>query len=262
MPWAMDATRHSSSGPSGRLRALCLALLSPLLCAWRPYETLDGPVTPTGQLAIEWGAMHLQIRQPSLSLAAPHLLLRLGVTPKLELGLRGQYLHSIGDGAAPWRSDTARGTVGVYGKWELITGGTGPSVWQRPAISILGGVNFLSVESVWGLELRAASSLCIGPVLTHMNIGFEHNGRSGVIVGAVVSVPLPFGLTPAVEASGVVRFSPTPSQGSVMLSLTQTLGSLPFVLDLGVRRGLTASTPDWSVLLGVTMRMKLWRPPL
>jgi hypothetical protein len=264
MPWgadakAMDATRHSSHA---RLRALCLALLTPLLCAWRPYESVDGPVTPTGQLAIEWGALHLQIRQPQLSLAAPQLLARLGVTPKLEIGVRGHYRLTLRDSAMPWDSGLGAGSFGAYGKWELISGSATQSNWSRPAISILGGVDFLTAQAVWGLEARLAGTLWIGPVMTHLNIGFEHRGGPGVLVGAVVGVPLSFGLTPAVEASGLVRFNPNPSQASVLFSLTQTLGKLPFVLDVGLRRGLTAGVPEWTVLGGVTMRLTLWRPAL
>jgi hypothetical protein len=251
----MDATRHSSL-----VRALCLALLTPLLAAWRPYESVDGPVTPAGQMAIEWGALQLQIRQPQLSLAAPQLLVRLGVTQKLEIGLRGQYRLTLRDSATPWDSGLAAGSAGAYGKWELITGSSAQSNWQRPAISILGGVSFLTTEATWGLEARLAGSMWIGPVLTHLNLGFEHNGHPGVLVGAVVAVPLSFGLTPAVEVSGLIRFSPNPSQASLLFSFTQSLGSLPFVLDVGVRRGLTPATPEWTVIAGVTMRLKIWRP--
>jgi hypothetical protein len=212
-------------------------------------------------MAIEWGALALQIKQPQLVLGMPQVLARLGVTQKLEVGLRGTYRLTVAGGGTPWDKGVAGGTFGAYGKWELITGSAGRTGMPRPAISILGGVDFLTAQSIWGLEARLAGSMWIGPVLTHLNIGFKHDGGPGVLVGSVVSVPLSMGLTPAVEMSGEIRFSPQPSQASVLFSLTQTLGQLPFVADVALRRGLTAATPEWAVTAGVTMRLRLWRPP-
>ncbi len=243
---------------SAYLGALGLLLL-PVLCAWRPYETIDGTTTPPGLIAAEWGVATLEVRGPLLTLAAPQLLVRLGASDRVEVGVRGVYRDTFLRGQAPWQGGTAAGDVGVYGKWVVIAGGMQNPRWARPSVALLGGVQFLTEQSLWALDARAAGSVQIGPVLLHANIGFHEDRGRGVIAGAVASVPLAHGLTPAAEVSGEVRFG-EPSRASVLLGLVYPIPGVPITADLAARRGMTPGTPDWMVLGGLTLQLRVFQP--
>lgn len=239
---------------------ILLLFFLPFVAAWRPYETVDAAATPAGQVAMEWGALTVDIGSSRWTLAAPQLLARLGAGRGLEVGLRGSYRLAMPGGKPAWEGTAVASTVGLYGKWELISGAASRSSWPRPGVSLLGGVHVLGEEAPWGLDLRGAGSLWVGPVFIHLNIGFQHHGQPGVLVGSVLTLPLSCGLTPAVEISGEVRFGERPSAASALLSFTQRLRDLPLLVDVAVRRGLTAGSADWTVTSGLTMMLQAWGP--
>jgi hypothetical protein len=246
--------------PLDRLRALALLLLLPFAAAWRPYDTADGSTTPQGLVAVEWGLVTFQIQEPRITLALPQLLARVGLGQNLELGVRGVYRLSFDRGRSPWDHGMSAGDVGAYGKWVLVSGSMQNTSWVRPSVALLAGVQFLTETSLWALDARAAGSLFIGPVLVHLNVGFHQSHRPGVLAGAVLCVPLSFGLTPAVEMSGEVRFGPEQSQASVLFALTQAIPGAPINVDLALRRGLTGGTPDWSATAGLTLQVRAFKP--
>lgn len=246
--------------PHHHLRALALLLLLPFAAAWRPYDTADGSTTPQGIIAVEWGLVTFQIREPRITLALPQVLARIGLGQRVELGVRGTYRLSFDRGRSPWDEGMSAGDVGAYGKWVLVSGSMQNASWVRPSVALLAGAQFLTETSVWALDARAAGSLSIGPVLVHLNAGFHQSQSPGVLVGAVLCVPLTFGLTPAVEMSGEVRFGPEHSQASVLFALTQALPGAPISVDVALRRGLTTGTPDWIATAGLTLQVRAWHP--
>lgn len=239
---------------------LLLAALLPFLGAWRPYETADGTSTPPGLVAVEWGVATVGLHEHRMTLALPELLARVGVSNQIEAGVRGSYRMTMPRGQTPWEGSVAAGDLGIYGKWVLISGAMQNPSWVRPSVALLGGASFLSAESLWSLDARVTGSLFIGPVLLHANLGFHQNRTPGVIAGAVIAMPLSFGLTPAIELSGEVRFGTNPSIASVLFGLSQGVRGLPLSIDLAVRRGITAGSPEWLVTTGVTMQLRVWQP--
>lgn len=232
----------------------------PALTAMRPYETIDGGTVDKGTAVIEWGMVDLQLRPEQTSMIFPEVLARLGVLRQFELGVSGAYRAIGSGGAAPWAGNFAVGDFGLYGKWAVVPGVLHNASWIRPSVSVSGGAQFYTAESLWSLQSRLAGTFVIGPVMTHVNIGFHYENHARVTVGAVVNVPLWFGLTPGVEMSGEVRYGAHPSAAGILLGLSQALPRVPLILDAGVRRALTSGTPDWSVLFGISMKMRMWRP--
>jgi hypothetical protein len=243
---------------TARVPSLLLALLLPFLGAWRPYDTMESQTPPPGHLAVEWGLFALHLKEPHRTLALPDVRLRLAASQRIEVGLRGVYRTDFVQGQLPHEGQIRAADLGLYGKWVLISGVLQNRNWIRPSISVLGGVRFLTHRGLWGMDTRLAGSFLIGPVVTHLNIGYQHDLTSAVLCGAVVAVPLPFGLTPAAEVSGEVHFG-EPSLASAMVALTQALPWYPISVDVAVRRGLTAATPDWQVTAGLTLHLRLFR---
>src|SRR5207253_1095737 len=111
--------------------------------------------------------------------------------------VHGTYRASMRVGQVPWDGVVSAGDIGFYGKLVLIAGGMQNPKWARPSVALLGGAQFLSTDSAWALDARLAGSIRIGPVLTHLNMGYHHQAQSRVTVGTVVMVPLQMGLAPA-----------------------------------------------------------------
>lgn len=243
--------------------------LLPLLTGFRPFESFDGPTTPPGTVGIEWGALAWQIHEGDdrSALTMPQVLLRTGLSQRLELGLTGQYQFRGAVAAAPWQAQALASQLGLYGKLLLIGDQRArvphPShgayqTLERPAISLLVGGYFLEELSLWGVQARAAGSMAIGPVQIHLNAGFHYDSYARVSLGALCLWPLRFGLAPLLEFSGEVRLSHAAS-ASVLLGVQQALPWMPVKVDLAVRRALAAGAADWSVLLGATMELRFRR---
>lgn len=257
----MEPSQPSSQirRPQPCLGRLWLLPLLPLLTALRPVESFDGTTTPPGAMAIEWGALGWQRHGDRSSLVAPQLLVRLGLTPRLELGALGAYRFAGPAAQPPWGQEARAGEVGLYGKLQILPGLVEEGRLHGPAAALMGGAMFLTEQSTWAAHGRVAGSMGIGPVLAHLNLGFRYDATARVVLGAVVAAPLSFGLTPLLEVSGEVRFG-QPSRASLQVGLTQELRGAPLQVDLALGRGLSEGAPEWTITAGLTATLRLWRP--
>lgn len=239
-------------------RLLCIAafiavLLAPKeAAAYRPFESTDADVVKRGALEIELGPLTVERDDGRTAYIAPSLVANYGLTDKLEFV--GEFeLERAPDES--WRF----ADPGVFLKALLKEG----ALQDRSGLSIAAEVGALLPESgapdqVGGNDLGGEAVLIASGALAsftyHVNLGggVDRDGSAFWTWGVIGELSVSDELTLAVEVAAEDAAGAAPDR-SVLLGARFQPRESSIVLDLGVRRGLSSASPDWTATAGLTV---------
>ncbi len=227
--------------------------------AYRPFTTEDAGVAGKGVAQLELSWDHLRWRNGD----EEHLLLAAaiyGLTDRLELSL--EIPHLIRD---PADDDSHAGIadVSLVGKYLLLR-----ETETRPALAVKGVVKTNSGNAEqglgsgdWDVGGAVAVSKTLGRLALHAMLGYTVVGDGGnddVRNIALYGVAADYRVTGAFHLVAEVAGNQHPDRTvrtdpvSVLVGVTYALLE-SWVIDAGVRRGVTRSAPAWDVFTGLSL---------
>lgn len=215
--------------------------------AYRPFVSTDAAVTKEGKWRYELGFFKISYDEDEI--IAPSHRLIYGVLKNWELGHEFDVqVYKEGKG----RDGELKNPV-VYLKSVVREG-----ILQNQQRVSFGGIFAVllpsTVEGERDVGLRG-SALISGRIsnwVYHLNVGgeldrkdFDPNG----IWGVILEYPFRGKFRMVGEVNGIVK-SHGPSDNSGLIGSIWKIGTVD--LDLGIRKGLSNTTPDWELTTGIT----------
>jgi hypothetical protein len=230
----------------------------------RPDLTTSAEVVPAGALQIETGLEYARERVgggPTERQLSVQGVLRLGLTPALEISIEGEpflWLRAAAD-------DRGSGDYTLGLKYRFLApapDGGGPALALKPFVKLptareplgserpdFGALLLMSVALPWGLSLDA-------------NAGVAAIGQrrpEGFIPQGIASASLSWAVTERLSTITEL-FLATKEERGGRDSLLTTVALLYRVtprlaLDAGMRTTITGQGPDWSAFIGLSVRL-------
>ncbi len=230
----------------------------------RPDLTTSAEIVPAGALQIETGLEYARERVgggPAERQFSVQGVLRLGLTPSLEISIEGEpfvWLRAAED-------DHGSGdyTLGLKYRFHAPSPeGGGPALALKPFVKLptarepigserpdFGALLLMSIALPWGLSLDA-------------NAGVAAIGQrrpEGFIPQGIVSASLSWAVTERLSTITELFFSTKDERGgrdSLLTTVALMYRVTPrLAVDAGMRTTLTGRGPDWSALIGLSVRL-------
>jgi hypothetical protein len=240
---------------ASRPRGLALAALA-LLCArparaYRPFFSTDADVATYRTIEAEIGYFGLQRQNGSTHGQTPQVVMNYGFIPDFEAV--GQFYADEPPGGAPARFFDDELSVKNVLRDGVLQGKTGPSVAMESVLLVPGSEG--EDQPRFGWEESAILSHKLRDLTFHWNasLGFDQTaGLPFVALGLIGEKPLTASLRAVSELFSEDVRNQTPDN-SVLAGLIWESGWRDAAFDLGVRRGLSAAAPLWSVTAGISI---------
>ena len=214
--------------------------------AYRPFVSTDAAVADPRELEIELGALTVDRSGHENTFTAPSVVLNYGFLERFELVAEGQ----LQEGATTELIEPALSVKGLL-REGVLQDKEGPSVAVEAGLLLPSTVRG---EHGTGFEATGIVSGRVAPVTVHLNAGGgvdRSESRPFGTWGLIGEVPLTERLRLVSEVNGEAVQGERTSNSVLAGLIWQPTGSNVFV-DVAVRRGLTGTTPDWTVTAGVT----------
>lgn len=217
--------------------------------AYRPFESTDAGVPRAGQLEIEWGALTIERQDGDNTYVAPDLVFNYGLSDRTEI--IGEFVVE----RTPQK------------QWELAEPGVFiKHVWKA---GVLQNESGLSVATEVGALLPGTREdedgvgseaiVIISGKLNRLTLHFNAGGGTSrigsdsfALVGLIAEYPISDNARLVSEINGEKQ-SGVDWEASVLVGAIIAPNWFGGEIDLGLRRGLTAEAPDWSVTVGATI---------
>lgn len=226
--------------------------------AYRPLGTEDAGVAGKGlgQLELSWDYLKWGGDKENIFLAVPIY----GLTERLELSAEIPFLA---EKPASEASSEGIGDINLVGKYLLIEENEGHPAFTLKGVLKLDNGDFAQGQGSGDKDysLFAVSSRTIGNVSVHGHLGYtwvgrdkDENLRNIYLYGLAVD----FGVSEALHVVGEIDGNRHPERTGYEAPRVALLGitykfSEKLTGDIGVRKGLTETAPDWSTTTGVSI---------
>jgi len=232
----------------------------------RPDLTTGAEVVPAGALQIETGLEYERARVgggPTERQLSVQGVLRLGLTPALEISLEG--VPFVWLRAAEDDHGSGDYTLGLKYRFHAPPpDGAGPSLALRPFVKLptarepigtertdFGALLLMTLGLPWGLSLDANAGV----------VAIGQRRPDGFIPQGIASASLSWAVTERLSTITELFFT-TKDERAGRDSLLTTVALMYRVtprlaVDAGMRTTLTGQGPDWSAFIGLSVR--LWR---
>lgn len=215
--------------------------------ARRPFVSTDADVVKAREVELELGVLTIESDTDDTAYVAPSIVLNFGLSDRLELV--GEF-DGRKAGGESWRIDDP----GLFLKWLAIKG----PLQDRPGVSVALEAGALLPQSGDGEkgpggEVILIASAASGPLVYHLNLGggVDRTGEPFWLWGAIGEFSLSPTLTLAAELEGEEPRDAAAERSVLLGARFQPEGSA-VLFDMGLRRGLTGATADWSATFGLT----------
>lgn len=229
------------------------------LFAYRPLGTEDAGVAGKGvaQLELSWDYVRWDGNDRDYVLTAVPVY---GITERAELSAEIPYVMHR-SGIQPLVE--GGGDVNMVMKYLVM-----PENGEHPAFTVKGVVKLDSGDHTQGLgsgdrdySVFAVSTKTLGVVSIHGHLGYTWIGKSNdpnLRNIYLYGLALDYGITDALHIVGELDGNRYPYLQAIQDPRIALLGmtlkfSDRFTVDVGIRKGLTATAPEWSTTAGVSM---------
>jgi hypothetical protein len=224
--------------------------------AYRPFDSTDAAVAPSGELELELGPVGYLREGDRQFLTAPGVILNLGLFRGWELVLQGRHLVLLGDTAGEPRSRLL--DTGLFAKGVLRAGslqdGRGPSVGIElgPLLPTVNG------DTGWGVVGAAILSQRWRPLALHVNaagaLTRAHN--FDLFGGLILEGPAHWRVRPVAEVFVEREFNVSFTYSGLVGAIWRVGEHLS--LDAGMRAARTTSATILEARAGLTWSFRLW----
>lgn len=234
----------------------CVVLVMPgLAIAYRPFVSTDAAVAGADEMEIEFGYVGFRRRGSESTIVAPTLIGNLGLGHDLELVVETKATHELDSRARRSQAeDTAVSVKWVAREGALQGRGTAPSLALE--LSLL--VPTAREERHVGGELIGIASGELFGWTYHLNAGVladTEQTEPGGVWGVIVEHALCGRLRAVAELNGEAVASSPPDNSALVGAILDVDPPPPLralSVDVGVRRGISRASDDWSGTAGFT----------
>jgi hypothetical protein len=258
------------------MKTLAALVPASLLCLWvtaacaqdinpdRPDLTTSAEIVPAGAIQIETGLEYERARvggAPAERQLSVQAVLRAGLTSRLEVSLEGEPFVWLRAG----REDSGSGDYALTGKYRFLDPGADGA---GPALAVKPFVKLPTASTPIGSERPDLGALLLMSVGLPAGFGLDANAGvaaigqrdpDGFIPQGIASASLSWAATERLSTITELFFA-TREERDGRASLRATLALVykltpRLALDAGVRTTVTGPGPDWSVLVGLSVRL-------
>jgi hypothetical protein len=234
---------------------ICMLVLSFFLprlsWAYRPFESTEAEIEEKRQTELEWGFFRYENEGTTDRVISPDFQLDYGIADQWELTGQGrlQIYDEEGRNLEILEPEIFVKRLIREGSMQDKTG---------PSLAAEFGPQLPSTkenERSFGLHALGISSYEFAGIMNHLNLGLEQDRedfKSNFIWGTILEYPSKGKYRLVSEFNGRAIYSHAP-ENSALIGAILDLEKAKW--DIGARKGLSESSPDWELTAGVTLKL-------